>query len=79
MAGLKWMTVLAVTVAIVGCIQLASAAPGAQRDNSLDDLNPLSIEVCFLLLLVVLVYRKWAISNSDHCAMDASFIKFVKK
>lgn len=42
MAGLKWMSILAVTVAIVGVIQLASAAPGAERDNSVDDLNPLN-------------------------------------
>lgn len=55
MAGIKWMSILAVTVAIIGAIQLASAAP---VDNSLDDLNPLNFEVRLGL--------KWVISNSDH-------------
>lgn len=43
MAGIKWTSVLAVTVVLCSVIQLSSAAP--QRDNSLDGLNPLSIEV----------------------------------
>lgn len=42
MAGLKWLSILAVSVVIIGAIQLAGAAP---VDNSLDDLNPLSYEV----------------------------------
>lgn len=42
-------------MAIIGAIQLASAAP---VENSLDDLNPLNFEVRLGL--------KWVISNSDH-------------
>ena len=42
MTGIKWMSILAV-VAVIG---LTSAAP---VDNSLDDLNPLSIEVSFTM------------------------------
>lgn len=42
MAGLRWLSILAVSVAIIGALQLASAAP---VDNSLDDLNPIAIEV----------------------------------
>lgn len=47
MAGIKWTSVLAVTVVLCSVIQLSSAAP--QRDNSLDGLNPLSIEVSWVL------------------------------
>lgn len=53
MAGLKWISILAVTVAIIGAIQLASAAP---VDNSLDDLNPLSYEVRFDLFIYLILW-----------------------
>lgn len=41
----KWMSLLAVSVALFGVMQLASAAPAERSENSLDDLNPLTIEV----------------------------------
>lgn len=46
----QWTSVLAVAAVVL--FGVISAAPSAQRGNSLDELNPLSLEVCGVDLLM---------------------------